>query len=327
MNLPSFVEPAGHGIFVIDTGYVRPRFDAAYLLVRDGRAAFVDTGTSFAVPRLLAALEALGLAPDAVDWVIPTHVHLDHAGGCGTLMRELPAARLLVHPRGARHLVDPAALIQGAVAVYGAEEVERSYGPIVGVAADRVTESSDGLQVPLGSSPLEVADTPGHARHHHCIWDGLSQSWFTGDTFGLSYPEFVHEGRSISLLTTTPVQFEPDALKASMARLLERQPQRMFVTHYGAVTQPQHHGRDMMRQVDDAVALGRSASPGAGRHEALKQGLAAQYLKNLRAHGCPMTDAQILDLLVMDIELNAQGLGVWLDKTSAAAATPPPTRS
>ena len=81
--LPDFVEALGNGVWCIDTGYHRPRFDAAYLLVDDGRAALFDTGTNPAVPRLLAALDALGLPRDAVDWVIPSHVHLDHAGGAG----------------------------------------------------------------------------------------------------------------------------------------------------------------------------------------------------------------------------------------------------
>jgi Uncharacterized flavoproteins len=130
---PAFVDAIGHGIHVIDTGFHRPLFDAAYLIVERGRAAFVDTGTNFAVPRLLAALAAAGVDATPVDYVIPTHVHLDHAGGAGLLMQQLPKARLVVHPRGARHLVEPAHLIRSASGVYGAAEVERSYGTLVPV--------------------------------------------------------------------------------------------------------------------------------------------------------------------------------------------------
>ena len=124
MALP-FVQTLAHGVHVIDTGFHRPLFDASYLIVENGRAAFVDTGTNFAVPRLLAALGDLGLGLDAVDFVIPTHVHLDHAGGAGLLMQSLPNARMLVHPRGARHMIDPQALYAGALAVYGQAAMDR----------------------------------------------------------------------------------------------------------------------------------------------------------------------------------------------------------
>ena len=118
MTLP-YVQRLEHGIHVIDTGFHRPNFDAAYLMVEDGRAAFIDTGTNHSVRRLLGELQAAGLAPDAVDYVIPTHVHLDHAGGAGALMKELPRATLVVHPLGARHLIDPRFLIKSATSVYG----------------------------------------------------------------------------------------------------------------------------------------------------------------------------------------------------------------
>jgi glyoxylase-like metal-dependent hydrolase (beta-lactamase superfamily II) len=95
--LPEFVQDLGHGIYAVDTGFQRPRFDAAFLLVEDGLAAFIDTGTALAVPRLLATLRALGLSEAQVKWVIPTHVHLDHAGGVGLLMQHLPNAQVLVH--------------------------------------------------------------------------------------------------------------------------------------------------------------------------------------------------------------------------------------
>ena len=128
----TFLQPLEHGITVVDTGFHRADFDAAYLLVSpEGRAAFIDTGHNAAVPRLLAALDHAGLGREAVDWVIPTHVHLDHAGGAGLLMANLPNAQALIHPRGARHLVNPLALVEGARAVYGPEEVLRTYGHIL----------------------------------------------------------------------------------------------------------------------------------------------------------------------------------------------------
>jgi glyoxylase-like metal-dependent hydrolase (beta-lactamase superfamily II) len=317
-DLPAFVEALDHSVHAIDTGFHRDRFDAAWLLVHGGRAAFIDTGTNHAVPRLLAALEALGLARDAVDWVIPTHVHLDHAGGAGLLMRELPAARLLVHPRGARHMIDPSALWAGATAVYGPEEMARSYGELVPVPAGRVTASHDGMTVALAGRLLRLADTPGHARHHHCVWDAESRGWFTGDTFGLSYREFdTGQGDKMSawiVPTSTPVQFEPEALRASVTRLLAEDPQCMYLTHYGRVADVPRLGRLLLSLLDEMVALGRAQQRAPDRHAALLRGQLDIFARSLAVHGCTLGRDEIASLLAMDLELNAQGMAVWLDR-------------
>jgi glyoxylase-like metal-dependent hydrolase (beta-lactamase superfamily II) len=309
-----FVQPLAFGIHVIDTGFHRPMFDASYLMIENNRAAFIDTGTSHSVPRLLQALEHAGLAPDAVDWVIATHVHLDHAGGVGELMHWLPQARLVVHPRGAAHLINPARLLDGARAVYGAEEVARAYGDVVGVPAERVTTTEDNMSLALAGRPLLFLDTPGHARHHHCIWDERSSGFFTGDTFGLSYRELDTAQGAYVLPSSTPVQFEPEALRASVERMLAFQPARMYLTHYGCVTQVQQLGRQFLAQLDAMVQLGLSLRNQTDRHGVLKKGLAGLYLDQLRQHGSTKDSEDILQLLGMDIELNAQGMGVWLDR-------------
>jgi len=318
--LPAYVEPLGCGVHAVDTGFQRDRFDAAYLIVERGRAAFVDTGTAYAVPRLLAALDALGLAREAVDFVIPTHVHLDHAGGAGALMRELPAATLWVHPRGARHLIDPAALWAGATAVYGAEAMARSYGEVVAVPAERVRSSADGLTLELAGRPLAFIDTPGHARHHHCIWDEASRGWFTGDTFGLSYRDFDVDGRAWVLPTSTPVQFEPDALERSVERLLAADPACVYLTHYGRVGDVQRLGAQGLGLLREMVALGLRLRDAPRRHAALTAALEALYLEQVRAHGCTLASATVRALLAIDVELNAQGMAVWLDRERRAAA-------
>ncbi|HJV62437.1 MAG TPA: MBL fold metallo-hydrolase [Albitalea sp.] len=317
LSTDRFLKADADGIHVIDTGFQRPCFDASYLVVEKGRGAFVDTGTNHSVPRLLAALQALGLQREDVDFVIATHVHLDHAGGVGLLMSELPAARLIVHPRGARHLIDPSQLMEGARAVYGAEEVRRSYGDVIGVPAERVVTTEDGMTLDFAGRTLRFLDTPGHARHHHCIWDERSRGCFTGDTFGLSYPEFDTDRGPYVLPTTTPVQFEPEALRASVQRLLSFAPRRMYLTHYGAVADVPRLGEMFLEQLDAVVALGDALDARPGRDAALRRGLGELYLQRLRAHGCTLPDAQVLELLAMDIELNAQGMGIWLDKRAA----------
>ena len=312
--LPPFLEPLGHGVHAVDTGFHRERFDAAYLIVERGRAAFVDTGTNAALPRLLGALDALGLTRDAVDWVIPTHVHLDHAGGAGALMRELPRATMVVHPRGARHMIDPSALYAGALAVYGQAEMDRSYGRLVPVPAERVRSSDDGFAVELAGRPLRFADTPGHARHHHCVWDEATRGWFTGDTFGLSYREFDVEARPWVLPTSTPVQFEPDLLERSVQRLLDADPACVYLTHYGRLDEVPARAAQGLALLRETVAVGRRHRDAADRHARLTSDLAALYRDSLRAHGCTMDEARIAELLALDVELNAQGIGVWLDR-------------
>jgi len=315
-----WLQDLGDGVHAIDTGFHRDAFDAAYLLVRRGRAAFVDTGTNFALPRLLGALDAVGLGRDAVDWVIPTHVHLDHAGGVGALMRELPRARLLVHPRGQRHLIDPSALYQGALAVYGAEEMARSYGELLPVPAERVQASADGMTIDLGGSALRLIDTPGHAKHHHCIWDDSTRGWFTGDTFGISYREFDTDRGAWIMPTSTPVQFEPDALRHSVQRLLAAQPACMYLTHYGRVTAVPQLAERVLGLLDGVVQLGERERAATGRHQRLKDGLLALYLDSLAGHGCRFGADQVTQLLSVDLELNAQGMAAWLDRDARTRA-------
>ena len=316
MPPPDVVQALPHGIAVIDTGFHRPLFDAAYLIVENGRAAFVDTGTNHSVPRLLAALAAAGLDTAAVDYVIATHVHLDHAGGAGLLMQSLPRARLVAHPRGARHLVDPVHLIKGATAVYGAEEIARSYGTLQPVAADRVLETSDGMTIELAGRPLHFLDTPGHAMHHHCIWDAASRGWFTGDTFGLSYRDFDTAAGAWAMPTTTPVQFQPEPLRRSIERMLAFAPEWMYVTHYGRVGDVPRLAALLLAQLDEMVALAKSLPAGPGRHAALRAGLEPIHFESLRRHGVTLPDERLRELLALDLELNAQGIGVWLDRTA-----------
>lgn len=314
------VRQLGHGIRAIDTGFHRPHFDAAYLIVEDGRAAFIDTGTNNAVPRLLDAVAGAGLAPDCVDWLIVTHVHLDHAGGAGRLFQALPKARFVVHPRGARHMIDPSALYESARGIYGDAEMERSYGRLVPVPAERVVTTHDGMDLQLGGRRLHFIDTPGHARHHHCIWDERSRGFFTGDTFGLSYREFDVDGRPWLLPTTTPIAFEPEELVASVRRMLTFEPESLYLTHFGRVGDVARLGALMIEQVQAVAALALACEGDAAeRQKRLEEMLARHYLAGLRAHGCTLAEAEIRQLLALDIQLNAEGSLVWRKRVDNAA--------
>lgn len=142
----------------------------------------------------MAVLAHKQIAPEQIDYIFLTHIHLDHAGGAGEFMQQLPNARLVVHPRGASHMVNPVKLIAGVMAVYGESEFRRIYGEIQPISAERIIEAPDDTLIKLNGRPLRLLDTPGHARHHYCIHDAGSASIFTGDTFGVSYREFDANG-------------------------------------------------------------------------------------------------------------------------------------
>lgn len=312
----SHFESPAPGITVIDTAFQRPGFAASYLLVENGRAAYIDTGHNAAVPTLLTALDETGLRVEDVDYVIVTHVHLDHAGGAGLLFASMPNATFVVHPRGARHMVDPSKLMAGAAAVYGEEEVARTYGTLLPVPADRVLESHDGMTIDLAGRTLEFIDTPGHARHHHCVWDERTRGWFTGDTHGVSYRELIGDSGRFMFPTTTPVQFDPAAAHASLDRLAERDPAWLYLTHFGEVAYQPGCTASLHEQLDEMVAIARKHAEQSGddRHSAVVEDLTRLYLAGARQAGIPLSDADLIDLLAMDLELNAQGLEVWLDQ-------------
>lgn len=219
-------------------------------------------------------------------------------------------------------MIDPSMLLEGARAVYGAEAVARTYGQVEPVPAERVIETSDGMTLRLAERPLQFIDTPGHARHHHCVWDEASRGWFTGDTFGLSYPELETPAGRFLLPTSTPVQFDPEALRHSVMRMLERGPECMFLTHYGRITDVARLAERLLEQLDAMVAVAKSLAGAPDRHLRLTAALGTLYRDRLRALGSALTGDEIDRLLAIDVELNAQGIEVWLDRQATPQGSP-----
>ena len=310
------------GIYAVDSGYVRPRLDAVHLIRSGDQVAIVDTGTNDSVPRVLTALDALGLDAGNVSHVLLTHIHLDHAGGAGGFMQACPNATLFVHPRGVRHMVDPAKLFAGVKAVYGDAEAERLYGELVPIPAERIIEATDGMTIDLNGRRLRVADTPGHARHHVCYFDETTRAWFTGDTFGLSYRELDVDGRASIFPTVTPVQFDPDALHASIDRLMADAPSAMYLTHYSRVDDLKRLAADLHRLVDAHVAIAQHGADAIDcRHQIIRAGLTALLREEAARQQWTIDEDAMFELFATDIELNAQGLEVWLDSRNAAQKT------
>ncbi len=309
-------------ISAIDADYVRPGLAAIHLIVEGGKAALVDTGTSSSVAGVMEVLRKKNLAPADVAYVFTTHIHLDHAGGAGEFMYRLPNAKLVVHPRGARHMADPARLIASAMTVYGEAEFKRMYGVIRPVDANRIIEAPDGFILDFNGRPLLFLDTPGHARHHYCIFDKKSQSFFTGDTFGLSYREFDVDGMEFVFPTTTPVQFDPVAAHTSLDRIMSYDPAHAFLTHYGRIGHLPRHAAGMHDLIDAHVTIARKLRDAPDRHAAMVEELGQLLLRQIIAHGCKLPQAEIRELLSLDVGLNAQGLEYWLDQTGGGESKP-----
>src|SRR5690606_22721174 len=305
-----------HGVTAVDTDYVRPLLDASHLVVDKGRAAFVDTGVNDSVPLLLEALRQRDIDPCDVDYVFLTHVHLDHAGGAGLLMRGLPNAMALVHPRAARHVIDPEKLVKGSEAVYGKENVRKMYGEILPIEEHRVRVLADSEEVRLGERILQCLFTEGHARHHYCLADPASAGVFTGDSFGISYRDFDTASGEFIFPATTPVHFDPPEAHKAIDRIMALEPSRLYLTHYSRVTGLPRLADDMHKRIDDFVAIATTAARSATGtpRTGVMQAAMFSYLKvELEKHGYSVDEETLHTLLDVDVALNTMGLEHWLD--------------
>lgn len=303
----------GHGITCLDADYMHDGLACLYVVAQGDELAVIETGTSHSAALLLQWLQASGYRPEQVRYVIPTHVHLDHAGGAGTLMQACPDAYLLVHPRGARHMIDPAKLIAGSVAVYGQEAFTELYGEVSPVDRRRVIEVADGAVYHLDDRPLEFRHTPGHADHHFCVWDTRSGGWFSGDVMGVSYPALRFESGDFVIPTTTPVQFRPDELLASIEMLASYQPDCFYLTHFSRLSHSAECTRLLSRQIRRYCNIARQHASESDRTAAIIEGLREYTREELAAADAP-ADVDFDTLLQFDLALNAQGLDVWLSR-------------
>lgn len=304
------------GITAVDAEYVRPGHAAAHIVQHRGRAAFVDTGTNHSVPYLLDALSTLGIAPEAVDFVFLTHVHLDHAGGAGLLMQALPNARAVLHPRGLRHMVDPSQLIAASIQVYGEATYRSLYGELQPIPAERTLVTQDGERLQLAGREFEFVHTPGHALHHHAIIDVAHGNIFSGDTFGMSYRECDTAQGSFIVPTTTPTQFDPEQLIASVRRLAAYQPQALYLMHYSRVTDVPRLADLLEHQIREFVRIAREHGPDSRAR--IRADMRELWFSLLRRHGCTLPEAELDDLFGMDLDLNTDGLVAWLRRLSNA---------
>jgi glyoxylase-like metal-dependent hydrolase (beta-lactamase superfamily II) len=301
-------------IFTVDALYHQPMFDAIHLVRAGNDIAIVDTGTQYSVPQVEAALTELKLGFDDVKLIILTHIHLDHAGGASALMALCSNAQLLVHERGARHMANPEKLIAGTKAVYGEEGFKKLYGSILPIDEGRIVVPQDDEEISLGHRTFKFIDTPGHASHHFCILDKTTHSFFTGDTLGVAYQILRDPEHAFVMPTTTPVQFNPQALHNSIDKVMAYQPDWLYYTHYSALQPSSRIIAGLHEQIDDFVSLTENAAQ-QGSDEDLEKRIGRDlfdYLVRRASNELETVDPEIIKQWVgLDAELDAQGLAFW----------------
>ena len=300
----------GDGISVIDSEYYSKDFAAIYLLKQKNKVIIIETGTNYSVPYVKEALSQIGLSFSDVSYVIPTHVHLDHAGGAGLLMMQCQNAALVVHPRGARHLIDPSKLVAGAKAVYGENKFKEYYGEIFPIDANRVIQADDNFILDFDGRELRFIDTPGHARHHFCIWDKATKSMFTGDTFGISYRDLDHQDELYILPSTSPVQFDPEALIQSINRIMEFKPERVCLTHFSAIKPTKKATNKLIESIHFVSNLAIKYADKNDSESIIYKKMMDYFLEGLNEIGFQNND-YAKDRLSLDVLINTQGLIYW----------------
>jgi len=295
----------------IDAEYVIPEAAACYLRIEKNEAAFVETNTAHAAPRLLAALREAGLRQEQVRWIVVTHAHLDHAAGAWALLRACPDATLVAHPRAARHLIDPQRLVASATAVYGAERFAQLYGSLEPIPAGRVRTVEEGETLDLGGAPLRFLHTRGHANHHVVIHDPAAATVYTGDTFGIAYPRLQRAGR-FAFASTSPTDFDAAAARESVDRILALGAAEACLTHFGAIGDLEETAAQLHWWIDRSEALLEEAIPlePVEAERRLLAGVWAAMEEAAARRGLALDEGD-RSLLALDVELNAQGLA-WV---------------
>jgi len=224
------VSEVADGIYQIETGKASApgplglRIHSIRYFIANGQAALIDIGPAVVVPAVLDAIRQLGYDPYRLSYLILTHIHLDHAGGAGTLAQQFPQLQVLVHQRGARHLIDPKRLIEGTRQAWG-ERFEDVHGPILPVPERQVRAVEDRDVISLGDKELRIIYAPGHAPHQMCIYETKSQGVFSGDSIG----------------AMVVAGFDLDATLETIDKLTKLNPKIIFGSHFRASREATRH--------------------------------------------------------------------------------------
>jgi len=225
-------------LFLIDDFDLNLEERTGTYVLSEEELTIIETSASPSIPYLLKGLKQLNINPESIKYIIVTHIHLDHAGGAGLMLQHCPNAKVVVHPKGARHLADPSRLIAGAQAVYG-EKFNKLFDPILPIPEDRLLVMNDEDELEIGPDcTLKFYDSPGHANHHFSIYYPPTNAMFTGDTAGVYYPQLKRDGVELYLPSTSPNQFDPDKMRQSLAKFEEMNLNHIYFGHFGGTNKP-----------------------------------------------------------------------------------------
>jgi glyoxylase-like metal-dependent hydrolase (beta-lactamase superfamily II) len=311
--------PLGHEVFQIDTRMAGYDGITAGYLIRGDRPCLVETGTAPSAPVIRDALAGLGIGPGDLATVVVTHIHLDHAGGAGDIAALFPAAQIVVHQRGARHLADPSRLMAGARMVYG-DALERLFGVLAPVPADRIVALDDVGTVDLGGGRrLDSHYSPGHAKHHVGLVDSDTGDLYVGDAAGVYLPD-TGDVRP----ATPPPDFDLETALASVRRFAALQPSRLLFSHYGPVDRVgeilERSAEEIVVWVEETRRARRALGPGLDLDHAVA--MVRDRTVNRYAAASPDADPALAEQFerMSSAAGNVAGIMAWLEKTSPAAS-------
>jgi glyoxylase-like metal-dependent hydrolase (beta-lactamase superfamily II) len=313
------VKPVAEGIYEVETYYLnRENYACCYLVEDEGEVGVIETNTNHAVPFILGAIEKLGFRKEQVKYVMLTHIHMDHAGGTGLLMEHLPQAQLILHPRGRKHMINPEKLINSVKQVYGEDKYKQLYGEIKPIPKNRVTIANEEDRFPLGNREMVAYQLAGHAKHHIILYDKKTRSIFSGDNFGIGYPMMVFGTTRLVFPSTTPTQFEPDKALETYEKIIQLEPKRVLLTHYGAIEDIEGGYVQLRNWIQFSTKIAKKRYDEGLRDDELIKILQADVwahfekeVKGARGSGLTEDEKVLLD---MDADLNAQGLAYYIKK-------------
>jgi glyoxylase-like metal-dependent hydrolase (beta-lactamase superfamily II) len=307
----------GNDVYLIDLFDLGMAERTGSYVLQEDDVTIIETSASPSIPHLLNGLEQLQVNLEKIKYIIVTHIHLDHAGGVGLFLEKCPNAKVVVHPRGKRHLINPTRLIAGARAVYG-EAFDSLFNPILPVPEDRLITMEDGETLTIGEDrKLTFYDTPGHAKHHFSIYDSKSKGIFSGDTIGILYTAI--KEFDFVLPTTSPNQFHPDEMLASLEKIEKLEVEKVYFGHYGMSSNPQAVYDQMRKWVPYFVEVGerilheKKDDSFAEKSQAVAEELGEGVESFLTEKGYS-TEHEVFNYLKLDLQVCAMGIVDYLEK-------------